>query len=91
MVVVVRIVNEDTITSFMIGRRHPACAVAEVQPVLGARMVHSGIIDNVSVRRSHCCERWGCSPAPSPTLGAGLQLLYEGRRRGARRRGSSAC
>ena len=51
MVVVVRIVHEDTITSFMIGRRHPACAVAEVQPVSGARMVHSGIIDNVSVRR----------------------------------------
>ena len=50
MVVVVHIVHEDTITSFMIGRRHPACAVAEVQPV-GRRMVHSGIIDNVSVRR----------------------------------------
>ena len=33
MVVVVRIVHEDTITSFMSGRRHPACAVAEVQPV----------------------------------------------------------
>ena len=51
MVVVVRIVHEDTITSFMIGRRHPACAVAEVQPVGRTRMVQSGIIDNVSVRR----------------------------------------
>ena len=50
MVVVVRIVHEDTITSFMIGRFHPTCAVAEVHSPSGARMVHGGIIDNVSVR-----------------------------------------